>query len=156
MPIFRSAICMLLRMVFSTGCAGWSLGKPGSMPCAHSAHGMLNHNLLHLVGLTHHFILRIHGHTNIKQARKLISWPSSTANSMLLSFDRTQSRVVVCLLTGHYTLRRHFYILRPIDNLLRRRCVAEKETSAHFLDDLFTLRHTYVGCFSWTQRILEV
>jgi len=30
------------------------------------ANGLLiNHNLLHLVGLTRHFILRLHGHTNI-------------------------------------------------------------------------------------------
>jgi len=147
MPIFRSASCVLLHMVFSTGCAGWSLGKPGSMPYALCAHGMLNHNLLRLAGLTRHFILRMHGHTNIKQAQILISCPSSTAKSMLLSFDRTQSRAVACLLTGHNTLRRHFYILR---------CVAEEETSAHFLDDLVTLRHTYLGCFSWTQRMLEI
>jgi len=25
---------MLLHMVFGTRCAGWSLGKPGSRPCA--------------------------------------------------------------------------------------------------------------------------
>ena len=96
--MFRASLCpssgalehMLLPMVFSTGCAGWSLGEPGSRPCAlcrlqpaHPvlkticsniglallkigimmsetcrAHGLLiNHNLLHLVGLTRHFML---------------------------------------------------------------------------------------------------
>jgi len=76
---------MILHMIFSTGCAGWSLGKPVSRPCAlQPAHPVLkticsnirpellkmgimmpetcwakglliNHNLLHLVGLTCHF-----------------------------------------------------------------------------------------------------
>ena len=156
MPIFRSASCMLMHMVFSTGRAGRNLGKPGSNPYAVCAHGMLNHNLMHPVGLTRHFILRMHSHTNITEARKLIFCPSSTAKSMLPSFDRTQSRVVACLFTGHNTLKRHFYILRLMDSLLCRGCVAEEETSAHFLDDLFTLRHTYLVRFSWTQRMLEV
>jgi len=35
MPIFRSARPTLLHMVFSTRCAGRSLGKPGSRPYAH-------------------------------------------------------------------------------------------------------------------------
>jgi len=76
MPILRSAGHTLLHMVFSTACAGWSLGKPASrlkticsniwpallimgimMPETCWANGLLiNHNLLHLVGLTHHFI----------------------------------------------------------------------------------------------------
>jgi hypothetical protein len=33
---------MLLHMVCITGCAGWSLGKPGSRPCALSANGLLS------------------------------------------------------------------------------------------------------------------
>jgi len=35
--------------------------------------------------------------------------PSPTAKTRILSFNRTQSRFVMCLLTGHYTLRRHLY-----------------------------------------------
>jgi len=41
MPIFRRARPYVTALVFSTRCAGWSLGKPGSRPCAHRAHGLL-------------------------------------------------------------------------------------------------------------------
>ena len=82
---------MLLYMVFSTGCAGWSLGKPGTdrvqctrhiicsnirpaflkigimVPETCRSSGLLiNYNLFNLVGLIRHFILRTHGHANIK------------------------------------------------------------------------------------------
>ena len=48
--MFQASLCpssgaldrMLLHMVFSDRCAGWSLGKPESRPCAHSAHGLLS------------------------------------------------------------------------------------------------------------------
>jgi len=44
--MFRASLCpgvpdrVLLHVVFSTSCAGWSLGKPGSRLCAH---GLLKH-----------------------------------------------------------------------------------------------------------------
>ena len=38
-----------------------------------------------------------------RQAQKLISGPSPTAKTRLLSFNRIQSRVVIHLLTGHNT-----------------------------------------------------
>ena len=45
--MFRASLCpssgaldrILLHTVISSCCAGWCLGKPGSRPCAHSAHG---------------------------------------------------------------------------------------------------------------------
>jgi hypothetical protein len=51
-----------------------------------------------------------------KQARKLISGTSPTSKNRPLSFNRTQSRDVTGLLTGHNTLRRHLYIMGQINN----------------------------------------
>jgi len=103
---------MLLHVVFSTRCAGWSLWNPASTVCTRPAsrfpktpantssaenhmqnidlallkrgimmpetcwaNGLLiNHNLLHLVGLTRHFILRMHGHTNIKEVNSKVNF----------------------------------------------------------------------------------
>jgi hypothetical protein len=61
-----------------------------------------------------------------RQARELISGPRVAAKTRLLSFNRTQSRVVIGLLTGHNTLRRHFYIMGQTDSPLRRGCGAER------------------------------
>jgi hypothetical protein len=44
-----------------------------------------------------------------RQASELISGPCLGAKARLLSFTRIQSRAVTGLLTGHNTLRRHFY-----------------------------------------------
>ena len=80
MSIFRSAGCMLLHMVFSTGCAEniCSNIQPAllkmdiMMPETCWANGLLiSHNLLHLFDLTRHFILRMHGHTNIRFPREM-------------------------------------------------------------------------------------
>jgi len=46
-----------------------------------------------------------------RQAQKLILGPSPTANTRLLSFNRTQYRVVTCLLTGHNTPRIHHHLM---------------------------------------------
>jgi hypothetical protein len=45
-----------------------------------------------------------------RQAWELISGPDLATKAWLLSFNKTQSRVVIDLLTGHNTLRRHLYI----------------------------------------------
>jgi len=42
-----------------------------------------------------------------RQARELISGPDLATRARLLSFNRTQFRVVIGLLTGHNTLSRH-------------------------------------------------
>jgi hypothetical protein len=44
-----------------------------------------------------------------REARELISGPDLATRVQLLSFNRTQSRVVIGLLTGHKTLRRRLY-----------------------------------------------
>jgi hypothetical protein len=66
-----------------------------------------------------------------------------------MSFNRAQSRVVIGLLTGHNTLRRHLHLLGLEDSPLCRRCGVE-ETSAHILcecEALASLRHAYLGSF---------
>jgi len=68
-----------------------------------------------------------------RQAQELILGPCLCAKTRFLSFDRTQSRAVTGLLTGHNTLRRHHYLMGLSDSTLCRRCAAEDETSAHIL-----------------------
>jgi hypothetical protein len=85
-----------------------------------------------------------------RQDRELILGPHTAAKPMLLSFDRTKSRLVIGLLTEHNTLRRHLHVMGLTDSLLCRKCGAEEETSAHVLceyEALVTLRHTYRGSF---------
>ena len=56
------------------------------------------------------------------QARKLISGPSPATKARLLSCNRTQSRVVTGLLTGHNTLRRQLYVMGLSSNSSCRKC----------------------------------
>jgi hypothetical protein len=70
------------------------------------------------------------------------------AKARFLSFNRTQSRAITALLTGHTTLRRHLHLMGLSDSPLCRRCGAEDETSAHILcecDALASLRCVYLG-----------
>jgi hypothetical protein len=74
-------------------------------------------------------------------------WTSSYAS---LSFNRTNSRAVAGLLTGHNTLRRYLHLLGLVDSPLCRKCGVKEETSAHFLcecETLASLRHTQLGSF---------
>jgi hypothetical protein len=83
-----------------------------------------------------------------KQARELILGPCLGTKARFLSFNRTQSRAVTGLLTGHNTLRRHLYLMGLSDSPLCRRCRAGDETSTHVLckcDALASLRHAYLG-----------
>jgi hypothetical protein len=67
-----------------------------------------------------------------------------------MSFNRTQSRVVIGLLTGLNTLRRHLHILGLIDSPLCRKCGGAEETSAHIPCEcvaLASLRHMYLRSF---------
>ena len=72
------------------------------------------------------------GHTQ-RQTRELISGPCPGFKAKFLSFNRTQSRVVIGLLTGHNTLRRHLHLLRLTDSPLCRTCGVKEETLAHIL-----------------------
>ena len=85
-----------------------------------------------------------------RQARELISDPDLATRARLLFFYRIQSRVVIGLLTGRNTLRRHLYIMGLSNNPTRRKCGIEEETSVHILcecEALASLRHTYLGSF---------
>ena len=67
-----------------------------------------------------------------RQVRELISGPD-LATGNRLSFNRTQTRAVIGLLTGHNTLRRHLHIMGLNDNPTCRKCGTEEETSAHIV-----------------------
>ena len=63
--------------------------------------------------------------------------------------NRTKSRAVTGLLTGHNTLRRHLHLMGLSDTPLCR-CGAEDETSAHTPGEfaaLVSLRHAYLSSF---------
>jgi len=92
-----------------------------------------------------------------RQARELISGPDLATGARLLSFNRTQTRAVIGLLTGHNTLRRHLHVMGLNDNPTCRKCGTEEETSAHILcecEALASLRHAHYVPFFWTRRIL--
>ena len=83
-----------------------------------------------------------------RQAQELISGTSPGAKTRLLSFNRTQSRIVIGLLTGHNTLRRYYHVMGLSNNPICRR--GGDEMSAHILfecDALASLRHVYLGSF---------
>jgi hypothetical protein len=85
-----------------------------------------------------------------RQAWKLISGPSAATKSQLLSFNRTQSRVVTGLLTRYNILWRHLHIMVLSSNPACTKCGTEEETSVHVLceyEALASLRHTNLGSF---------
>jgi hypothetical protein len=87
-----------------------------------------------------------------RQAQELICDPDlATRARRLLSFNRTQSGVVIGILTGHNTLRRHLYIMGLSNIPTCRKCSTEEETSVHILcecEALASLKHTHLGSFS--------
>ena len=87
---------------------------------------------------------------NQRQAQELILGPCLGATARFLTFNRTQSRAVIGLLTGHNTLKRHLHLMGLSDIPMCRRCGAEDETSTHILSEceaLASLRHVYLGSF---------
>jgi ribonuclease HI len=86
----------------------------------------------------------------LQQARELISGPDPGTKAKFMSFNRTQSRTVVGLLTGHNTLRRHLHQLGLVESPLCSRCGGKEETSAHILcecEALASLRQVHLGSF---------
>jgi len=92
-----------------------------------------------------------------RQAQDLISGPDLATRARLLSFKRTQSRVVICLLTGHNTLRRHLCIMGLRNNPhLYEMWYRGGNLSPHFVcvrPWLHSDIHIWVPSF-WTLRIL--
>ena len=71
-------------------------------------------------------------------------------NEWICLLNRTQSRAVICLLTGHDTLRRHLYVMGMSNNPICRKCGTEEETSVQILcacEALTSLRHTHLDSF---------
>jgi hypothetical protein len=68
-----------------------------------------------------------------RQARELISCPNLATGARLLSFNRTHSRAVIGLLTGHNTLRRHRNVMRPSNNPTRGKFGTEEDASVYIL-----------------------
>jgi len=76
--------------------------------------------------------------------------PNLATRAQLLSFNSTQSTVVIDLLTGHNILRGHLYVIRLSNNPICRKYGTEEETSDHILcacEALASLRHAHVGSF---------
>jgi hypothetical protein len=85
-----------------------------------------------------------------RQAWELTSGPDLATRARLLFFNRTQSRVVIGLLTGHNTLRRHLYIMGLSNNLTCRKCGTGRKPQNHILcecEALASLRHTHLASF---------
>jgi len=83
-------------------------------------------------------------------ARELISGPILVTGARLLSFNKTQTRAVIGLLTGHYTLRRHLHVMGLSNDPACRKCGTEDKTSVQILCEckaLASLRHKYLGSF---------
>ena len=101
---------------------------------------------------------RILGDTQ-RQARDLISVPCLRAKARFLSFNRTYSRAITGLLTGHNTLRRHLHLLGLSDIPLCRKRGAEDETSAHIFCECEASLHSDMRIWaasSWSQRTSRV
>jgi len=72
---------------------------------------------------------------------------SETEHPKLTAF---RCRVVIGLLTGHNTLRRHLHIMGLYNDPISRKCGTEEGTSVHILCEcgaLASLRHAYLGSF---------
>ena len=84
------------------------------------------------------------------KSRKLISGPSPATKDRLLSFNRTQPRVVTGLLTGYNTLRRPLCVMGLSSNPTCWKCGSEEEPSFHVLCESETLasnRYAHLGSF---------
>ena len=93
-----------------------------------------------------------------RQTRELISVPCLGTKTRFLSFNRTQSRAVTGLLTGHNNLRRHLHLMGITNSPLCRRCGAEDETSAHIVcecEALASLRHVHLGSFFLDPEVIK-
>jgi hypothetical protein len=85
-----------------------------------------------------------------RHAREVICGSNLATGARLLPINRTQSRVVIGLLTRHNTLRRHLHIMGLYDSPICRKCGTGEESSVHILcecETLASLRHTYLGSF---------
>jgi hypothetical protein len=92
-----------------------------------------------------------------RQFRELISGPNMATGASLLSFNRTQSRVIICPPTGHNTLRCHLHIMGLCDSPICRKCGTGRNLQSTFCVSVRSWPHsgirTWVPSF-WTRRTL--
>jgi hypothetical protein len=94
-----------------------------------------------------------------RQPQELISGPDLATGARLLSLNRTQSRAVISLLTGHNTLRRHLHEMGLSNSPTCRKCGTEEETLVHILcecEALASLTHMYLGSFFLDREDIRV
>ena len=80
----------------------------------------------------------------------MISDPDLAKRARLLPVNKTQSRVVIGLLTGHSTLRRYLNITGLSNNPACRKCGTEEDISVHILcecEALASFIHTQLDSF---------
>ena len=86
-------------------------------------------------------------------------YPNLIAKTRLLSFNRTKSRVLINLLTGHNTLRRDLHLMRPTHPLCRRCGDEGMKPRPTFSVNMKLWLHSdlYIWApFSWIQKTLRV
>jgi hypothetical protein len=128
---------------------GSALGFIGPEPVLGVSRQDLRNKISRWLGIQHWRHLQNLDNTQ-RQAPELISGPCLGTKIRLISFNRTQSRVVTGLLTGYNTLRRNLHLMGLTDSPLCRKCGSEVETSAHVLcqcEALASLRHAYLDSF---------
>jgi hypothetical protein len=140
---------VVMKLLMSTQAAALPLGLWGRSRPWGVSRQVLRNEISRCLGNQHRMLWQNLGITQW-QAQELILGPCRGTKVKLLSFNRTQLRVVTGLLTGHNTLRRHLHLMRLMDSPLCRKCGAEDETSAHILcrcEALASLTHLYLGAF---------
>ena len=68
-----------------------------------------------------------------RQAKQFMQAVNIRLTQYALRLSRKDSRLLVCLLTGHNTLNRHLTLLRRMDDPLCPLCKEEEDTSLHLL-----------------------
>ncbi|XP_020298245.1 uncharacterized protein LOC109862582 [Pseudomyrmex gracilis] len=84
-----------------------------------------------------------------RQARLLMSHPSSSRAKELLSMDRNRLKLSIGLLTGHWAFRAHLYNVEFADKTNCRLCGEEKEDNKHILcrcQSLVLKKFRSLGC----------
>jgi hypothetical protein len=139
----------VLHHTFELARSGSGLGILRPEPALGVSRRDIQNKLSHWLVNQHWARWRSLGDTQ-RQALELISAPILGAKTKVMSFNRTQSRAVIGLLTGHNTLRWHLCLLGLQDSPLCRKCGVMEETSAHILcecEALASLRYAYLGSF---------
>ena len=87
-----------------------------------------------------------------RQARELISGPGLGTKTKVMSLNRTKSRAVIGLLTGHNTLKQHLYLLGLQDSPLCRKCGVMEGTRVFTSSSVTSLKLSLCNC-CWFGRV---